>query len=121
MSALAWVAVAALGGVGALLRFVVDGIVASRVGRDFPVGTLAVNVSGAVALGLLVGLAFHGDLLVLVGTAMLGSYTTFSTWMLETHRLVEEGELRNAARNALVSLVVGLGAAALGRTIGTHL
>ena len=121
MSVLLWVGVACLGACGTLLRFFVDGVVAGRIGRDFPLGTLVVNVSGALALGLIVGLGFSGDRLVLVGTATLGSYTTFSTWMLETQRLAEAGELGNAAGNALVSLVVGLGAAALGRLVGAHL
>ena len=42
-------------------------------------------------LGLFAGLALHGDALLLAGTALLGSYTTFSTWMFETHRLAEDG------------------------------
>jgi fluoride exporter len=58
---------------------------------------------------------------VLADTATIGSYTTFSTWMLETQRLVEEGELHTAAANALLSLGLELAAAALGRVIGTHL
>jgi fluoride exporter len=118
VSAPAWAAVAALGGAGALLRFVVDGVVAARFGRDFPLGTLAVNASGALLLGLLAGAAVGGDAFTLAGAATLGSYTTFSTWMFETQRLVEEGELRNASANIAVSLAVGLGAAALGRAIG---
>ena len=118
MSAPAWAAVAALGGAGALLRFVIDGVVAARFGRDFPLGTLAVNASGALLLGLLAGAAVGGDAFTLAGAATLGSYTTFSTWMFETQRLVEQGEVRNAAANIAVSVAVGLGAAALGRAIG---
>ena len=121
MSALAWAGVAVLGGLGALLRFLLDGFVADGAGRDLPFGTLAVNVSGALVLGLLTGLALSGDALVLVGGATVGSYTTFSTWMFETQRLVEEGELLGAAGNAIVSLAAGLGAIALGRLIGSHL
>jgi CrcB protein len=64
--------------------------------------------------------ALTGDALLLVGTATLGSYTTFSTWMLETQRLTEDGELGPAVANVLVSLIVGLGAIALGRTLGAH-
>jgi len=115
-----WIAVGVLGGIGALGRFFVDGIVAARAGRDFPLGTLVVNVSGATLLGLLVGLGFTGNRLLLAGTATLGSYTTFSTWMLETQRLVEDGELALAGANVLVSLVVGVGAAALGRYVGAR-
>jgi len=116
-----WIGVGVLGGIGALLRFFLDGLIAARAGRDFPVGTFIINISGATLLGLLVGLGFTGDRLLLAGTATLGSYTTFSTWMLESQRLVEDGELAIAGANIVVSLVVGLGAAALGRLIGTHL
>lgn len=121
MSVVVWVGVAMAGGAGALLRFFVDGIVASRAGSDFPLGTLAVNASGTLTLGLLVGLAFSGNGLLLAGAATLGSYTTFSTWMLETQRLVEEGEVRVATGNVLFSLGVGLAAAALGRALGGQL
>jgi fluoride exporter len=118
VSALTWIGVAALGGTGAVLRFVVDGTVASRARGELPVGTLAVNVSGAFLLGLLAGLVLRGDALLLAGTATLGSYTTFSTWMLETQRLVEDGEGRAAALNVGLSLAAGLVAVALGRALG---
>ncbi len=120
MSAGTWVAVAVLGGVGAVARFLIDSRISGRWGRDFPLGTLVINLSGALLLGLVTGLALTGDALVLVGTATLGSYTTFSTWMLETQRLVEDGDLRPAAVNAVLSLVLGVAAAALGRAIGAH-
>jgi len=120
VSAPVWIGVGLLGGIGALGRFFVDGIVAARARHDFPLGTLVVNLSGATLLGFLVGLGFTGDRLLLAGTATLGSYTTFSTWMLETQRLVEDGEVALAAANVAVSLVVGVGAAALGRLIGAH-
>jgi fluoride exporter len=115
-----WIVVGLLGGIGALARFFVDGLVAARAGRDFPIGTLVVNLSGAALLGFLVGLGFTGTRLLLAGTATLGSYTTFSTWMLETQRLVEDGELVLAGANIVISLVLGVGAAALGRLIGAH-
>jgi fluoride exporter len=121
VSPLEWVAVGAIGGVSALARFFVDGIVAPRVGSDFPAGTLAVNASGAFLLGLLTGLALSGESLLLAGTASIGSYTTFSTWMLETQRLAEAGDEVNAGANLIVSIGVGLAAAALGRLIGAHL
>jgi len=120
MSVWVWIGVALLAGAGAVVRFVLDAAITQRHGRGFPFGTLAVNASGALALGLLTGLAASGDTLVLAGTATLGSYTTFSTWMLETHRLAEEGALAPAALNVLVSLAVGVGAALLGRAIGMH-
>jgi CrcB protein len=121
VSPLVWVAVALLGGAGAIGRFALDTLVSARFGRDFPLGTLAVNLSGAFLLGLLVGASVRGDGYLLAGTATLGSYTTFSTWMLETQRLGEDGELGGLALNVALSAAVGLGAAALGRALGAGL
>jgi CrcB protein len=118
MSAWAWAGVAVLGGAGAIARFLIDGRISQRLGGDFPLGTLTINLTGSLLLGLLTGLALSGEALVLVGTATLGSYTTFSTWMLETQRLAEDGEVRAAAVNAWLSVIVGVAAAALGRAIG---
>jgi CrcB protein len=120
VSAWVWVGVALLGGVGAIARFTLDGLISAR-GGGFPLGTLAVNLSGALALGLVTGLALTGNALVLAGTATLGSYTTFSTWMLESHRLTEDVELPFALLNIALSLAAGIGAAALGRLLGAHL
>ena len=107
-----------LGGVGALLRFTLDGFVAERAaGSEFPWGTFAVNISGSFVLGVLAGASLHGDALRLAGTATLGSYTTFSTWMLEAHRLGEDGSLALAVLNIVLSLMVGVGAVVLGRAI----
>ena len=113
-----WLAVAAIGGCGAIARFVIDALIADRVGRDFPLGTLAINLTGTLVL---VGLGAAGNLYLLAGTATLGSYTTFSTWMLESYRLAEDAELGPAVLNAVLSLLLGFGAALLGRTIGLHL
>ena len=121
MSAAVWAGVALIGGAGSVLRFYVDGIVAAASRRDFPYGTLVVNLSGAVILGLITGLALAGDAALLAGTAAVGSYTTFSTWILETHRLTEERQHRKALLNIAVSLVLGVAAAELGRLIGAHL
>ncbi|MGC2374206.1 MAG: fluoride efflux transporter CrcB [Solirubrobacteraceae bacterium] len=121
MSAPAWIGVAILGSLGSLARFLLDGAVSSRGSSSFPLGTLAVNASGALVLGLLTGMALSGEALLLVGSAAIGSYTTFSTWMLETHRLGEDGQLLAGALNVLVSVVVGVAAAALGRSIGVAL
>ncbi len=104
-----------------MLRFLVDGMVSRRTGRAFPYGTLVVNISGAIVLGLLTGLALTGDAALLAGTAAVGSYTTFSTWMLESQRLTEERQTRKAGLNILVSLVLGVAAAALGQAVGTAL
>jgi CrcB protein len=109
------------GGAGALMRFVLDAVLSARLGGALPVGTLAINLTGSGVLGLLVGLALSGDALLLAGTATIGSYTTFSTWMLESQRLAEDGEWRVGAANLVVSLGAGLAAVAAGRALGTHL
>jgi fluoride exporter len=112
---IAWVGVALVGGLGALARFWLDGAVSRRAGGVFPAGTLAVNISGSFVLGVLVGAGVGGDALLVAGTGFVGAYTTFSTWMLETERLGEDGRWRALALNVVVSLVVGLAAVALGR------
>jgi CrcB protein len=117
MSAWTWLGVAVLGGVGANARFLVHMLVAARTGSELPLGTLVVNASGSLLLGLLTGVSLSGDALVLAGTATLGSYTTFSTWMLETHLLAVNGRRGVALLNVLVSLGVGVGALALGRAV----
>jgi CrcB protein len=119
VSTLLWIGVALCGGAGSLLRFVVDAAVSARVGRGLPLGTLVVNATGAAALGLVTGLALSGDALLLVGTATIGSYTTFSTWMLESQRLAEDGEARRGMANVVISIAVGLAAAVAGRALGT--
>jgi CrcB protein len=121
MSWWVWVGVALLGGVGANARFLVHSLVAARAGGRFPLATLVVNASGSLLLGLVTGLSFSGDALVLAGAATLGSYTTFSTWMLDTRLLVDQARPRAGALNVIASLAIGIGAIALGRAIGTHL
>jgi CrcB protein len=118
VNALVWIAVALLGGVGAVARFMLDGAVSDSVGSELPWGTFAVNISGTVVLGALVGATVKGDPLLLAGIALIGSYTTFSTWLLETHRLAEEQRGYAVALNVAGSLAVGVGAAALGRLLG---
>ena len=118
---LLWVGVGALGGLGAVARVLLDAAVCARAGRALPLGTFAVNVTGAFVLGLIAGIALSGDALLLAGTAALGSYTTFSTWMFETHRLGEDGEPGALFANVALSLACGVGAAALGRALGTAL
>ncbi|BBY16981.1 fluoride efflux transporter CrcB [Mycolicibacterium litorale] len=116
-----WAGVMILGGAGAVCRFLVDRAVTSAVGRPFPLGTLVVNVSGALVLGILAGLALSPDVALLLGVGFVGSYTTFSTWMLETQRLAEERRGWPAAANIVVSVVLGVAAAGLGLWWGNRL
>jgi CrcB protein len=118
VSLLGWLGVFVLGGVGALGRFGVGRAVTARAGARLPYGTFAVNISGALILGVLTGLTLSDDAALLVGTAAVGSYTTFSTWLFETHRLGQAGRHRAAVANIVVSLVLGVAAVALGRSLG---
>jgi fluoride exporter len=118
MTPLAWVAVALLGGVAALARFVLDAALSERPASVFPAGTLAVNLSGALALGLASGAALHGAALTIVAGGGLGSYTTFSTWMFESQRLGEAGRAGLLWLNIGLSLLAGLAALTLGHWLG---
>jgi len=117
-AALAWVALgSACGGLG---RFLVSGLVGRTVGETFPWGTLAVNVSGACAIGAAAALAgVHGAAghagswhFAVVG--FLGSYTTVSSFSLQTLALARDGEWLRAGGNALASVVLCLSAVTLG-------
>jgi CrcB protein len=121
VSAQVWAGVALLGGAGAITRFLLDGAIGARTRGPFPAGTFAINVSGSLLLGLLTGASASGDVLVLAGSATLGAYTTFSTWMFESQRLTEDAYARVAAFNIASSLALGIGAAALGRLVGALL
>ena len=106
------------GGVGAVARFTLDAAVQSRRLGEFPLGTLAVNLSGSFVLGVLVGLSISHRATEILGTATIGSYTTFSTWMLESQRPAEDGEPRLAWLNIAVGLSAGLAVAAIGKALG---
>ena len=112
-----WAAVMLIGGLGSVARYMVDRAVARRAARSFPYGTLTVNITGAVLLGLIVGLALSHQAALLAGTAFVGAYTTFSTWMLETQRLTEERQAWPAVANIAISVVLGVAAAAAGQAI----
>jgi CrcB protein len=122
VTAVLWIAVAVAGGIGAVLRLLVDEAVRGRhPGETFPRGILVVNVSGALALGLVTGLALGHDASLLVGTALIGAYTTFSTWMLDTVAAASARLVAEAVINVAGSLALGLAAAALGRAVGAGL
>ena len=120
-----WVVIGAFGALGALARYGVSGAVQRLWRTTFPVGTLVVNLTGALGAGLLLGIAVGRDVpdLVLLGAGVgfLGGYSTFSTWMVETVLAAESGGgvgLRRAAENLAVPLIAGVALAGLGFTIG---
>jgi CrcB protein len=112
----------AAGAIGAVLRYLLDRLIQGRMRSDFPYGTLVINVSGSLILGFLTGAALHHGLaaswVTVLGTGLIGAYTTFSTFTFDTVRLLGSDAPSAAVANVVVSLVAGLGAAAAGLALG---
>ena len=114
--------ISAAGGLGAVARFVLDGVVKASTTVRYPVGTLLVNVTGSLLLGLVTGLGlthmvparWH----LILGTGFLGGYTTFSTASVETVHLVQERRWLVAVSYALGTLVLSVLVAAAGLWLG---
>ncbi|MCX5739066.1 MAG: fluoride efflux transporter CrcB [Proteobacteria bacterium] len=118
-----WILVFLGGGLGSLLRFELGGFVQARIGPAFPWGTLSVNALGCLAIGVLAtwidersGAGHETRLFLIAG--LLGGFTTFSTFGLETFRLLEEAGYAAALGNAAGSFVVCFTAVAIGVAIG---
>lgn len=114
------------GFVGAIARYALDGWVADRVGRSFPLGTMVVNLSGALIIGILFALTIERAALspelrgpLMIG--LIGSYTTFSTLVLESWRMAEDGAWLLATTNLAASGLLGVGALIAGLAIGRAL
>lgn len=100
--------------VGAPLRLLVTRL-AARGGRDPAWGTLAVNVVGSALLGLVLGAgAAPPTVVALVGTGFCGTLTTFSTFGADVVRMIEQRQLARSLVLLVASVVLGVGAAALG-------
>lgn len=122
VSPVLFVAVALAGGVGAACRFVLDGLVRSRTAGDYPLGTMVINVTGSLLLGLLTGLGLAhlaaDELVLVLGTGLLGGYTTFSTASVETVRLLQAGRYAASLLSGLGMLVAAVAAAGTGLWLG---
>jgi CrcB protein len=118
VSAAAWIAVGLLGGLMAVARFALDALLSDHPVQPFPLGILAVNLLGTFVLGLVAGAALGGEALVVVAGGGTGSFTTFSTWMLDSERLADVGRARLAWLNLGLSLLAGFAAVALGHWLG---
>ena len=122
MTPLLFISLAVAGGVGAALRLLVDGLVRDRFGARLPWGTLVINVTGSLLLGLLTGLASAGPLPegweLVLGTGLLGGYTTFSTASVETVRLLEQRRIGAAFVNGVGMLVLSVAVASGGYALG---
>jgi CrcB protein len=106
------------GGIGAALRLVLDSLIRTRLKTTYPIGTTIINVTGSLLLGLLTGLTaaqlLQQPFQLIMGTGLLGGYTTFSAASFETVRLLEDRQYLAAALNSLGMLISCTAAAALG-------
>jgi CrcB protein len=113
------------GGLGAGTRFVVDGLVRSRLRTALPVGTIVINVTGSFLLGLVAGAvivrAAPVELQAIAGTGFLGGYTTFSTASFETVRLIQSRRTGLALLNGIGTAVAAVAAAAAGLALASLL
>lgn len=100
--------------VGAPARWALDRAVTARHRLPVPFGTMTVNVLGSLVLGALLGADPSPGVVLLVGTGFCGAFTTFSTFSYETVTLLDEGPRGAALTNVVLSLVLGLAAAATG-------
>ncbi|MCB0858011.1 MAG: fluoride efflux transporter CrcB [Solirubrobacterales bacterium] len=117
MTVLGWVAVGLLGGLAAGFRYLLDAEISHRWEHRFPFGILAVNLTGAFLIGLVAGSTLDGQALVIVAGGVIGSFTTFSTWILDSHLLVRADLARFAWINIVVSSIGGLAAVWLGQAL----
>ncbi len=120
-----WLLIGVMGALGALARYGVSGIVQRRWQTTFPVGTLVVNLTGALGAGLLLGIVTGHSVpdlaLVAAGVGFLGGYSTFSTWMVETVLAAESGGrsgVRRAAENLAIPMAAGVVAVWIGFVLG---
>lgn len=106
------------GGIGAACRFLLDGAIHRVNHLGIPLGTIVINATGSLLMGLLVGAVYFcgtpDSVRQVLGTGVLGGYTTFSTACVETVRLFEEGRRTTAILHALGMLLLSLGGVALG-------
>ncbi|MEO6997297.1 MAG: fluoride efflux transporter CrcB [Terracoccus sp.] len=125
MSPPEFVAVCAAGGLGAVLRFVIDGLVRQRIRSPFPFGTAVINLSGSLVLGFLTGLTLAAVVTptwaLVVGTGLMGGYTTFSTASVETVRLLHQRRYALAFGNGFVVLALTVLLGLLGFWLGSAL
>lgn len=128
-SELLFIALVAVGGFfGGLARYLVSGFVARRIGEFFPWGTLAVNASGALSIGILGGVLSRpeeipsGDFIwIVLAVGVLGSYTTVSSFSLQTLSLARDGAWHDAVLNIVASVAICFGAVLAGFLLANRL
>lgn len=119
MSGTGWIAVGLVGGAAAGARYLCDAKILRLSRGDFPVGILVVNLAGTLALGAAAGSGLQGEAMTIVAGGAIGSFSTFSTWMLDTHILRAGRGAKVACLNVAISLLAGFGAFVVGHQIVT--
>jgi len=109
-------------GLGGMLRHAVNMLTLRWLGPNFPWGTFLINITGSIAMGLVVGFLTHRNLpgtglRLFVATGVLGGYTTFSTFSLDTITLWERGEAANALAYVFGSLLLAFAGLWLGMAV----
>ena len=111
------------GGMGSLLRYGVSGFF-TKSGSNFPLGTLLVNLSGSFLIGLLWGISekavFHPNWKIFLFTGILGGFTTFSAYGLETFSLLRDGRTMFAMANILLNNILGIALVGLGFLVSRY-
>jgi len=105
------------GALGAMCRYLASGTIQGRSRSDFPVGTLAVNLSGAFLIGLVAGATQLNSTASVAALGFLGGFTTFSTWMIETIRLGMPALRARAVVNLTLTLGAGIALTAAGYSL----
>lgn len=109
------------GAVGAVARYTIDAVFRRRYATTFPWPTVLINVTGSLLLGVLTGLLLHHhtgkNTVLLIGTGFCGGYTTFSTAMFETVRLIQQSAWRLVVANVVATVVLTSAAAAVGLAV----
>ena len=122
MNPLIFILLAVAGGVGASVRFLVDGLIRANLKTAYPWATTIINISGSLVLGFITGLTIARvlptDLNIVIGTGFLGGYTTFSTASYETVQLMRQRRYGHALGSGIGMLIGCVAAAMLGLWLG---
>ncbi len=116
------------GGLGTLIRWGISGLIATKIGEVFPFGTMFVNVTGSFAIGFIAALTspdgrifLNSDIRQFLMVGVLGGYTTFSSFSLQTLSIIEDNEIFLACANVITSVFLCLIAVWLGHIIASKI
>ncbi|HON06665.1 MAG TPA: fluoride efflux transporter CrcB [Verrucomicrobiota bacterium] len=116
------------GGLGTIIRWGISGLIATKIGEIFPFGTIFVNITGSFAIGFIATLTssdgrifLHSDIRQFLMFGVLGGYTTFSSFSLQTLNLIKDNEIFLACANVIISVILCLLAVWLGHIMASKI